>query len=317
MSLGASLPPGDGAAIEAFLEAAVAERGAAANTVAAYARDLSDFSAFAAGEGGMMGADRAMIEAYLAGLEASGLSASTRARRLSAIKRFTRFALSEGWREDDPTARLSGPRPSGRLPGTMTIEAVERMLSVAAERAARARSGSAAERNAIRDHALIELIYATGLRVSEAVGLPREPALSGPETLSVRGKGGKQRLVMLTPPARAALRRWREASDARGPAFCKSPHAFAARSPGQALSRLRAWEIVKALATAAGLDAAAISPHGLRHAFATHLLEGGVDLRSIQLMLGHADIATTEIYTHVLDARLRSLVAAHHPLAAG
>ncbi|MEM9783797.1 MAG: tyrosine recombinase [Pseudomonadota bacterium] len=306
---------GDVALIEAFLEAAVAERGAARNTVAAYARDLTDFAAHAADTGGIAAADRAAIEAYVAGLEAAGLSAATRARRLSAIRRFSRFALSEGWRADDPTARLSGPRPQRNLPGTLSAEAVDRLLAAAASRVEKARRGSAAERNAIRDHALLELIYATGLRVSEAVGLPREPALSGPETLVVIGKGGKRRMVVLTPAARAALMRWREASDGRGRDFAHSPHAFPARTPGKALSRLSAWVIVKAVAAEAGLDPAGISPHGLRHAFATHLLEGGADLRAIQLMLGHADIATTEIYTHVLDARLRALVAEHHPLS--
>ncbi|MEL6266288.1 MAG: tyrosine recombinase [Pseudomonadota bacterium] len=301
--------------IDAFLEAAIAERGAAPNTVAAYARDLADLAAFARPAGGIAAIDRAGIERYLAALEAEGRAPATRARRLSAIRRFCRFALSEGWREDDPAARLSGPRPARRLPGTLDVAAVDRLLATAARRVAEARKDSAAERNAVRDHCLLELLYATGLRVSEAVGLPREPACRGPETLVVAGKGGRRRMVALTPAARAALSRWTAMSDARGPAFARSPWAFPARTPGTALSRLRAWEVVKALGVAAGLDPAGVTPHALRHAFATHLLEGGADLRAIQLLLGHADIATTEIYTHVLDARLQALVLAHHPLS--
>ncbi|MEL6196401.1 MAG: tyrosine recombinase [Pseudomonadota bacterium] len=308
----------DAHAIDAFLEAAIAERGASDNTVAAYARDLTDFAAYCAEDATTLrSVGRATIEAYLAALEAEGRAPATRARRLSAIRRFCRFALAEGWRQDDPAARLSGPRAPARLPGTLGETEVDRMLAVAAQRVGAAKPGTAAARAAVRDHCLIEMLYATGLRVSELVTLPREPASRGPESLSLRGKGGRHRVVVLTPAARGALRRWREVSDARGPAFARSRWLFAARTPDKPLSRLRAWEIVKRLAAEAGLDPATVSPHVLRHAFATHLLAGGADLRSIQLLLGHADIATTEIYTHVLDARMRALVLDHHPLSTG
>ncbi|MEL7349412.1 MAG: tyrosine recombinase [Pseudomonadota bacterium] len=313
--------PGIGTAdahlIEAFLEAAIAERGAAENTVAAYARDLTDFAAFARARGlSLATVGRVDIEAYLARAEAEGLATSTRARRLSAIRRFCRFALGEGWRKDDPAARLSGPRAARKLPGTLSAADVDALLAAAARRVTQAAEGSPTARNAIRDHCLLEMLYATGLRVTELVTLPREPAARGPETLSVTGKGSKERLVVLTPAARAALIRWRAVCDARGQAFARSPWLFPARTPDKPLSRLRAWEVVKTLAAAAGLDPAQVSPHVLRHAFATHLLAGGADLRSIQLLLGHADIGTTEIYTHVLDARMRALVLEHHPLAA-
>ncbi|MEM6488759.1 MAG: tyrosine recombinase [Pseudomonadota bacterium] len=308
--------PSDAAALDAFLEAAVAERGAAPNTVDAYARDLADVAATAQAAGTrLIAIDRAFIEAYLARLEAEGRAVATRARRLSAIRRFCRFALLEGWRGDDPAARLRGPAATKRLPVTLSAEDVDRLLAAAARRAADAPVGSPRARTAIRDHCLLEVLYATGLRVSEAVTLPREPAARGPETLVVVGKGGRGRLVVLTAQARAALCRWTAVSDARGPAFANSRWAFPARTPDAPLSRLRAWEIVKTLAAAAGLGPADVSPHALRHAFATHLLAGGADLRAIQTLLGHADIATTEIYTHVLDARLAALVHRHHPLA--
>ncbi|MGF1553569.1 MAG: tyrosine recombinase [Paracoccaceae bacterium] len=303
--------------IEAFLEAAVAERGARPNTVAAYARDLGDFAAFLAHRGATLDViDRAGIETYLTALEAEGLGAATRARRLSAIRRFTAFALAEGWREDDPAVRLSGPRRARALPATLPPAAVERLIGAAAARVAAAEPGSARARSAVRDHCLVELLYAPGLRVSEAVALPREPAARGPETLVVLGKGGRRRMVALTPAARVTLKAWRTASDARGADFAASRWLFPARSPDAALSRLRAWEVLKDLAVHAGLDPATVSPHVLRHAFATHLLQGGADLRTIQTLLGHADIATTEIYTHGLDARARALVLEHHPLAA-
>ncbi|MEO0427940.1 MAG: tyrosine recombinase [Pseudomonadota bacterium] len=305
---------GDGAAIEAFLEAAVAERGAAANTVAAYARDLLAFSADCRAAGrSLVTATRGDVEDHLAGLAAEGMSAATRARRLSAIRRFCRFALGEGWREDDPAARLSGPARPRAVPHYLGPKDAAAMLAAAAERAAKARPGSAKAVTTLRDHALLELLYATGLRVTELVSLPAEPAVRAPESLIVRGKGGRERRVPLTAPARAVLRAWAEhrpLADGRS-----SPWLFPARGKAGHLSRLRAWEIVKDIAAAAGLDPSTVSPHTLRHAFASHLLEGGADLRIIQVLLGHADIATTEIYTHVLDARMKALVFDHHPLA--
>ncbi|MEM7499483.1 MAG: tyrosine recombinase [Pseudomonadota bacterium] len=313
---GADGGAGDGAAIEAFLEAAIAERGAAANTVAAYARDLLAFSAHCRAAGrSLVAATRADVEDHLAALAAEGLSPATRARRLSAIRRFCRFALGEGWREDDPAARLSGPAKPRAVPHYLGPAQATAMLAEAARRAAAAKPGSARDVTALRDHTLLELLYATGLRVTELVSLPAEPAIRAPESLIVRGKGGRERRVPLTAPARAVLRAWAEMRPS--PAGRPSPWLFPARGAAGHLSRLRAWEVVKDLAAAAGLDPATVSPHTLRHAFASHLLEGGADLRIIQVLLGHADIATTEIYTHVLDARMKALVLERHPLATG
>ncbi|MEM9763749.1 MAG: tyrosine recombinase [Pseudomonadota bacterium] len=305
----------DGSAIEAFLEAAVAERGAAANTVAAYARDLLAFSAHCRATGrGLVTATREDVERHLAALAEEGMSPATRARRLSAIRRFCRFALGEGWREDDPAARLSGPSRPRAMPHYLGAKDAAAMLAEAARRAATAKPESAKAVTSLRDHTMLELLYATGLRVTELVSLPAEPAIRAPESLLVRGKGGRERRVPLTAPARGMLRAWSERRPA-GADGKPSPWLFPARGQAGHLSRLRAWEIVKDIAAAAGLDPATVSPHTLRHAFASHLLEGGADLRIIQVLLGHADIATTEIYTHVLDARMKALVFDHHPLA--
>ncbi|MEM6679680.1 MAG: tyrosine recombinase [Pseudomonadota bacterium] len=306
----------DGYAIEAFLEAAIAERGAAANTVAAYARDLTAFAADCRAAGRRLTeARREDIEAHLASLAAEGRSAATRARRLSAIRRFCRFALLEGWREDDPAARLEGPKRSRPLPKTLSTTDAAALLAEAARRAAEAKPGSPRAARAVRDHCMLEILYATGLRVSEMVTLPAEPALRGPDSLIVRGKGGRERRVALTPPARAALAAWAPLRQPIEGHRTSLRFLFPARGIDGHITRLTAWNAVKSLAAGAGLDPSTVSPHTLRHAFASHLLEGGADLRAIQLLLGHADIATTEIYTHVLDARMRALVLEHHPLA--
>jgi integrase/recombinase XerD len=305
--------------IGAFLEAMAAERGAARNTLAAYARDLGDFARWLGGRGADLAhADRAAIEDYLAELEGDGLSPATRARRLSAIRQLFRFALSEGWREDDPAARLSGPRPARKLPGTLGVDEVGRMLDTARAEAEADGAGAAP----IRMHCLIELLYATGLRVSELVSLPVQAARGNPRMMMVRGKGGRERVVPLSDPAREALGRWltvRDRADAEARRNGAKPSPFLFPSTGKAghLSRVAFWGALKTLAAKAGLDPSGISPHTLRHAFATHLLANGADLRVIQTLLGHADVSTTEIYTHVLDERLKSLVLEHHPLARG
>ncbi|MET4104101.1 integrase/recombinase XerD [Roseovarius sp. MBR-78] len=294
--------------IATFLEAQAAELGAAQNTLMAYGRDLRDYAGWLStqGAGDLLSATQAEIEAYLVACEAEGLAQATRARRLSSIRQFYRFAVEEGWREANPAIRLRGPGRSRALPRTLSEHDVERLLEAAGEI-----GRGEVERG--RNAALVALLYATGMRVSELVGLPLSAALGEPEMLLVNGKGGKERMVPLSPPARVALAAWL-ALRARDKARAASPWLFP--SPGRAghLTRHRFYGLIKQIAAHAGIDPEAVTPHRLRHAFATHLLAGGADLRVIQMLLGHADLATTEIYTHVLDARLRALVDAHHPL---
>jgi len=306
--------------IAPFLEALGAERGAAANTLAAYRRDLEHFTGWLRGAGAdPESAGRPEIEDYLAVLEGAGLSPATRARRLSAIRQFYRFALSEGWRADDPAARIGGPRPARKLPGTLSVAEVERLLDAALIRPG-AKAGAKAGR--ARLTCLVELLYATGLRVSELVSLPAASARGNPRMLLVTGKGGRERMVPLSEPAREALAAWlvvRDAAEAerRRAGGRPSPWLFPSRGKLGHLTRIGFYHALKKLAVAAGLDPTRISPHTLRHAFATHLLANGADLRVIQQLLGHVDVSTTEIYTHVLDERLKALVLENHPLARG
>lgn len=300
--------------IEAFLEAQAAELDAAQNTLLAYARDLKDFAGWLDARGlDFQSAQRGDVEAYLIHCDAQGLAVSTRARRLSAIKQLYRFAFEEGWRSDNPAIQVRGPGRTKRLPKTLSVEDVDRLIE-----ASRATGRTPADR--LRNTCLMELLYATGMRVSELVSLPLAAAKGDPRMLLVRGKGGKERLVPLSPPARAAMAAWlaeREAQDARAEAERKPPSRFLFPSRGAAghLTRHRFYMLIKELAVAGGVDPTKVTPHTLRHAFATHLLANGADLRSIQTLLGHADVSTTEIYTHVLDARLKELVLEHHPLA--
>jgi integrase/recombinase XerD len=300
----------DARRVQAFLDALAAERGAARNTLLAYGRDLSDFAAWLSSRGAsLLAAGRAEIEGYMQSCEAAGLSRATRARRLSALRQFYRFARDEGWRPDDPSLRLRGPARARRLPGTLELSEVEALIAAARDRGP----------DPPRDLCLVELLYATGLRVSELVALPVAAARGDPRMLLVRGKGGRERLVPLSRPARAALADWLRARDAAQAAQPRgrppSPHLFPSAKGAGHLTRAGFFALLKRLARAAGLAEEAVSPHRIRHAFATHLLAGGADLRSIQALLGHADVATTEIYTHVLDDRLRELVLTHHPLA--
>ena len=295
--------------IDAFLEAQRAERGAAANTISAYARDLADFSAHLAGRNlEVDAAGEGDIEAYLAALEAIGRAPSTRARRLSAIRQLYHFAWTEGWREDNPARRLRGQAPARAAPPLLSEEAVMRLLDTA-------REGSAGGARGVRLFCLVELLYATGMRVSELVSLPASAVRGDPRVLLVSGKGGRRRLVPVGEPARAALAEWLHMRE-RALAGRTSRWLFPSRGAAGHLTRIAFWQQLKRLAVEAGLDPSGISPHALRHAFASHLLSHGADLRSIQEMLGHADIATTEIYTHVLDERLKQLVLENHPLAA-
>ena len=300
--------------IATFLDAQAADLGAARNTLLAYGRDLLDFAAWLArGPASFASADRAMVERYLIHCDAQGLSKATRARRLSAIRQMYRFAFDEGWRSDNPALRISGPGKAQRLPKTLSQDAVTGLLDAAA-----GQGRNAPDR--LRNAALFELLYATGMRVSELVTLPVTSVRGDPRMILVRGKGDKERMVPLSAPARAAVMAWltqRDAAEDAARKDGKPPSKYLFPGPGAAghLTRQRFHLLVKDTAALAGLDPATVTPHTLRHAFATHLLAGGADLRVIQTLLGHADIATTEIYTHVLDDHLKELVLTHHPLA--
>ena len=292
--------------IETFLEMMAVERDASPHTLSAYARDLADAEAHL-GTGGLMAADAAAIEAWYASLSTRGLSAATAARRRSAVRQFYRFAMTEGWRTDDPSRRLDAPRAGRSLPRVLTREEIERLLAAAADR-----DGP----GALRLIALMELAYASGLRVSELLGLKVEAVRRDPAFLIVRGKGGKERLAPLNTSARVAVRAWLTARDAaRNPQVPDSPWLFPSSGASGHLTPRRFAQLLDEAAISAGIDPARISPHVLRHAFATHLLEGGADLRIVQTLLGHADIATTQIYTHVATDRLTQVMLSKHPLA--
>lgn len=297
--------------VQTFLQAQAAELDAATNTQLAYARDLQGFAAWLTDKGlHFSHVTQDQIESYLIDCAAEGLAKSTRARRLSAIRQLFRFAFDEGWRSDNPAMQIKGPGRAQRLPKTLDLAEVDRLLD-----AARASKG-----DGLRNSCLMELLYATGMRVTELVSLPVSAARGDPRMLLVRGKGGKERLVPLSPPARAAMAEYLTARDAAEEAARKagkpaSKYLFPSHGTSGHLTRHRFFALIKQFAVTAGISPAKVTPHVLRHAFATHLLAGGADLRSIQTMLGHADIATTEIYTHVLDARLTELVLQHHPLA--
>ncbi|WP_050603563.1 site-specific tyrosine recombinase XerD [Ruegeria sp. 6PALISEP08] len=300
--------------ISTFLQAQAAELGAATNTLLAYGRDLKDLAAWMDHRvTGFEHADRDQIEAYLIDCDALGLSRSTRARRLSAIKQLYRFAFEEGWRDVNPAIQIKGPGRQKRLPKALDVPEVDRLLE-----AARQTGRTKADR--LRNTCMMELLYATGMRVTELVSLPVSSARGDPRMLLVLGKGGKERMVPLSPPAREALAAWLtvrdEAEDQTvGKGGQRSRFLFPSRGKSGHLTRHRFFLLVKELAVQGGVSPEKVTPHTLRHAFATHLLANGADLRSIQTLLGHADIATTEIYTHVLDERLAELVLQHHPLS--
>lgn len=295
-------------AVGAFLEMLAAERGAARNTIAAYGRDLGFAATFLKGRGVRLElASSQDLRAYLAVLDRQRMAPSTAARRLSALRQFYRFLYSDGQREDDPCAALDGPKLGRPLPKVLTEAEVDALL--AAARQDRGPKG-------LRLQALIELLYATGLRVSELIALPLAAAARDPQVLIVRGKGDKERMVPLSAPARAAVLAYLAVRPRFLPEGGQSRWLFPSRGGSGHLTRHRVGQLLKALAAAAGLSPAKVSPHVLRHAFASHLLDHGADLRSVQRMLGHADISTTQIYTHVLDERLKRLVQDHHPLAA-
>ena len=300
--------------ISAFLEAQAAELGAAQNTLLAYGRDLTDFRDWlSARKRQFQTAERDDVEAYMVDCDAQGLAKSTRARRLSAIKQLYRFAFEEGWRSENPAIQVPSPGLDKRLPKTLSVDEVDRLLEAA-------RTAGRNKTDRTRNTCLLELLYATGMRVSELVTLPASAARGDPQMLLVHGKGGKERLVPLSDDARDALSVWLKLRDATEEAACakgKTSSSFLFPSRGKLghLTRHRFYSLIKELAVAGGVDPSKVTPHTLRHAFATHLLAGGADLRAIQAMLGHADVSTTEIYTHVLETRLNELVLDHHPLA--
>ena len=283
------------------------ERDASPHTLSAYGRDLADAESSLSASGGLMAADATAVETWFAGLTAQGLSAATSARRRSSIRQFYRFVLAEGWRTDDPSRRLDAPKQGRPLPRTLSVDEIGRLLA-----AASARDGA----SGVRMIALVELAYASGLRVSELLGLKVEAVRRDPAFLIVRGKGGKERLAPLNAAAREAVRVWLTVRDgARKSAAPDSVWLFPSGNGSTHLTPRRFAQMLDQAAITAGLDPDRVSPHVLRHAFATHLLEGGADLRVVQTLLGHADIATTQIYTHVTSDRLSRAVQQNHPLA--
>ncbi len=301
--------------IDPFIEMLAAERGAAANTQEAYRRDLQAFADFLRKRRrSLEAAETVDIRAFLARLARAGMAPRTSARRLSALRQFYRFLLSEGLRGDDPSAGIDSPHQGRPLPKILSEAEVNELL-------AKAQEGQGPEVRRLA--ALVELLYATGLRVSELVGLRLAAAQRDQRLLIVRGKGGKERMVPLSQAARQSLSDYlavrdhflaKTGSGAKA-ARAASPWLFPSRAAAGHLTRHRVAQLLKNLAIEAGIDAAKVSPHVLRHAFASHLLDHGADLRSLQKMLGHADISTTQIYTHVLSERLKSLVQDRHPLA--
>ena len=298
--------------IELFLDMIAAERGASANTLDAYRRDLGDFAADLANAGDTIAAaDSDTLRAHLGRLSKRGLAAASVARRLSAIRQLYRFLYSEGHRSDDPAAVIEGPKRGRSLPKVLSVKQVDDLL-------AQAREGVKAEAKserlrAARLNCLLEVLYATGLRVSELVSLPEAAARRDQRMLVIRGKGGRERLVPLNDQAKRTMTDYLALrTEAK---LDKSKWLFPSFGESGHLSRQHFARELKALAAAAGLKAAQVSPHVLRHAFASHLLQNGADLRVVQTLLGHADISTTQIYTHVLEERLKSLVRDLHPLA--
>jgi integrase/recombinase XerD len=300
--------------ISTFLQAGSAEHNAAANTQLAYGRDLIAFAGYLDHHAQSFAtATRDHVESYLVRCEAEGLAPATRARRLSAIRQLYRFAKEEGWRDDNPAIRITGPGASRHLPQTLTQTEVTAILDAAC-------TFGRTARDRVRNCALVELLYATGMRVSELVELPISTVRGDPRMILVKGKGDKERMVPLSTPAKAAITAWLTFRDAEDDALRKSgkplpKHLFPGPGAAGHLTRQHFYLLIKDIAAAGNVDQSKVTPHTLRHAFATHLLAGGADLRVIQTLLGHADLATTEIYTHVLEDQLKHLVLTHHPLA--
>lgn len=297
--------------ISGFLDMLSIEQGASAHTLDAYRRDLNAFAAFVrARQRAPEDALTRQIRDFMRTLAGQGMAASTQARRLSAIRRFFRFLIEEGVRHDDPVSTIDRPSLGQNLPRYLSEEEVDRLL-----KSAHAWPGH----EGVRLTAMVEILYASGLRVSELVGLPLSAVTSDGRVLIVRGKGGKERMVPLSEPAGVALEAYRSARahflPGKNPTMVAEGYLFPSRGKYGHLTRARFGQLLKQLAVAAGLDHRRVSPHVLRHSFASHMLAHGADLRSLQQMLGHADLSTTQIYTHVLEERLRILVETAHPLA--
>ncbi|WP_374306251.1 site-specific tyrosine recombinase XerD [Methylocella sp.] len=303
------------ALIDAFLDMVAAERGGAKNTLQAYARDLADYAEILAGLGrGPLEATTEDIREALAQFSARGLKASSSARKLSAIRQLHRFLVADGLRADDPAAIVEGPRRGRPLPKILAAAEVDRLLAVAQEGLDDEARPARERLRALRTACLIELLYASGLRVSELVGLPKSVARGSEPLIRVRGKGGRERLAPVSARAREMVAAFRAALEKTAPGLAAGPWLFPSEEGGH-LTRQAFARDLKTAAAAAGLPAARVSPHVLRHAFASHLLQNGADLRVVQELLGHADVATTQIYTHVLDERMKAMVRDLHPLA--
>ena len=309
----------DRAFIETFLDMMSAERGAAANTLGAYRRDLLDFAAdVARGGSDLKHATREHVRAHLKSLTAAALKPSSQARKLSALRRFYGFLYGEGVRKDDPCGSVASPRLSRPLPKILSQEDALKLIEAARANVDRAGDDERDEAEALRLLCIVELLYASGLRISELVSLPLASMRGRARAVVVKGKGGRERLAPIGGAARAALDEYLRARDSflpHGRAAFAQKFLFPSRAAEGHLTRRRCHQLLKELAAHAGIDPDKLSPHVLRHAFATHLVEGGADLRSVQTLLGHADIATTQIYTHVAQDRLKRTVESAHPLA--
>ena len=315
--------PSDVSLIDLFLDMLAAEQGAGNNTLDAYRRDLTDFSAFLAGEGrNFLDAETQSLRDYLADLDTRGFKSSSVARRLSAMRHLFRFMLNERVRSDDPAAILSGPKRGRGLPKVLSIADVDRLLTHAKALIEQASAVSPQEQlRAMRLYCLLEVLYATGLRVSELVALPLSAARTDARMIVVRGKGNKERLVPLNEASRRAMADYLAAMETLRSSKTKnaavSKWLFPSFGESGHLTRQHFARDLKELAAAAGLPPRLVSPHVLRHAFASHLLHNGADLRIVQTLLGHTDISTTQIYTHVVEERLKTLVRDLHPLSEG
>ncbi len=296
--------PTSDALIDSFLEAMAAERGAALKTRQAYRADLEDFARWCAPTS-LAEASTEQVRTYFASLGQEGLAARTQARRLSCLRQFARFMLQTGIREDDLTAGQAMPRYSGGLPHPLSETDIQRLLEKGTQ-------GHADERRDLLSRVALELLYTTGLRISELLSLPASCVQNRQGMLLVRGKGGRERLVPLSSTAREAAEELLGYDSSLG-----SPWLFPGRNPLRPLTRQGFDKILHACALQAGIDPQRVSPHVLRHSFATHLLDRGADLRALQMLLGHADIATTQIYTQVMTQRLKDAVRQHHPLGSG
>ena len=302
--------------VEGFLEAIASERAASANTIAAYRRDLGDYTEYLHSQGvDPLSASSDNARGFLAHRAREGLKASSLGRQLSALRQFHKHLYLEGRRADDPTIAIEGPRRNRPLPKVLSVAEVEKLLNVAREGLDAGERPATERLRVARIASLIELLYASGLRVSELLALPKSAAKAREPLIVIRGKGGKERLVPISEPARAAVARYRALIDDHAPGRAKSPWLFPADSQSGHLTRQAFARELKVVAAAAGIASARVSPHVLRHAFASHLLQNGADLRVVQDLLGHADISTTQIYTHVLDERAKAMVRDLHPLS--